>query len=329
MEPITETQQSHVMASSTEERLERHQSIKKPADEILSPTASRQMKQAQVSKRISSQTSDAHQLHMQIDKLTTSSVVELCQWMQAELGDRFNSFSQAFLDHGIDGRCFALLHENHLKDMSPSSTIGDRLYVLAARDKMIRAARIARRSHVIMQGSAKVIPPNENAEYVLTNGSLKLIFTRVEKIAALDSHGQPIVQNSSQEQVVREKTRTSTLCDHIDLSTIEDVDIESETQLEEIFETVKRKVVHKSCFSERVEWVTEKRSTGQAKEVGVANLFVTLSSGTSLRDANSDAGVGTRSLTLTLKDFQEGERLHQAMINQIEEIRQVQITHVE
>ena len=92
------------------------------------------------SRRISTRKSE-DDLTKHIDTLIDAPIQELCNWLQVLLADRFESFAEPFVHHKIDGRCFALLTESHLKDMAPESSIGDRLYVLGVRDKMIRCIR--------------------------------------------------------------------------------------------------------------------------------------------------------------------------------------------
>lgn len=114
---------------------------------------------------------------------------------------------------------------------------------------------MARRNHVVMQGKAHVQPPGQDAEFVLTNASLKLIFQTKE------SREDP---NDPNKQI----DVTSTYTDHIDASTIEDVDLESATQVIKTYDTVKRNVVVKGFCSEHTEQKIEKVPTGEKRVSG-------------------------------------------------------------
>eukprot|EP00298_Acanthocystis_sp_HF-20_P000038 c10037_g1_i1.p1 GENE.c10037_g1_i1~~c10037_g1_i1.p1 ORF type:complete len:360 (+),score=180.26 c10037_g1_i1:28-1080(+) len=301
-----------------------------------------------------------------IDHLLSSDTPKLIELLSKHLGNRFERFILPFQDQGIDGRCFQLLTDDHLLEMAPDSAIGDRLYLLSFKQRAIKAARMAKRSRVVLQGTVTVDPPGSEADFILSEGSLKLIFSRTQIV--------PITEAGATK---KETKRKITFCDHIDLDTIEDADLESATIKEQVYETIKIPYKVRSCCSSRVEYEIDKRATGEVKEVGIGKIYIRLkdaamigsppggqiedpskaklvkeessiaqqeeeeknksnkknkgkeenknvvSAATTVANSKPVANSGVKQLYLTTKTYQQGEVLHKALMDLLDESREV------
>lgn len=261
-----------------------------------------------------------------IDELLNANCEQLSKWFQRELGDKFDDFKYNFIKQRIDGRNVALLTEAHLAEMSPDSAIGDRLHVMAMRDKIVRAARMARRNHVVLEGKAEVHPPGQEASIVLTTGALKLLFETTQKVRGPGGPDATRVVNT-------------TYTDHIDIVTITDVDIQSDTQTTKTYkmETKTIEIPAKGCFGKKTFEEEHVRVMTGERTHGVAKLYIRLSVPTTLgiadqgRDEEGTNGLneGVHHLSLTVEPYEDGEKLQNELILLMDEARQVQIVHHE
>eukprot|EP00298_Acanthocystis_sp_HF-20_P009011 c18048_g1_i2.p1 GENE.c18048_g1_i2~~c18048_g1_i2.p1 ORF type:complete len:279 (+),score=132.24 c18048_g1_i2:52-888(+) len=258
-----------------------------------------------------------HEIFSSIEELMTADAIQLVNALSKHLGERFTAFEEPFIQQKIDGRCFALITENHLKLMAPKSRIGDRLYVLSFKQRMAKAARIVRRGRIVQEGSVRVDPPGLEAKYILTYGTLKLIFQKSETVTAIHKEtGTPI-----------QKVETSTYYDLIDLDLIDDIDLESEKQQEEILEVVKVPYKKKTLFWSKIEYKVEKKPTGEVKEVGVGKIYISLKSPlVSKLPGDPKSTYDVSQLMLTTTHFSEAENLHKVLTSLLNELRKVQLT---
>lgn len=243
-------------------------------------------------------------LHIQdVFKLTTE---ELAAWLSSQLGGHFDIFKKAFMQHKIDGKCFLHLGEAHLNKMEPTSTIGERLNIIAVQQKMSRLARVSRRNQILMQGNCHIEPPGVDGKYVLTNAALKLIFQRKREYDNINEMGFKQA----------EKLSLTTFVDHVDLSSVGDVDIEQVLDTIEIYRTETQKT---GCCC----WVNEKSDVVLESRVDkeVAKIFITVNPSKAVAEYDT--------IVVTPDTVDEARKLQACLIDAMEEVQQVQVVHYE
>ena len=166
----------------------------------------------------------------ELDVVEDMTVDELAQWLQSKT-QRFAALKDDFLKQRIDGKCFLLLTHDLLREVSPSSPVGDRLHILEIREDMARVSRMAKRSQVVLAvKDVHINPPGVKGEVVLTHSNLKLMYVSESKnkTDALGSTTTTTGSSSSSSSSKGGSTRVvkSKYLDLVDLLTIEDVDKE-------------------------------------------------------------------------------------------------------
>eukprot|EP00301_Raphidiophrys_heterophryoidea_P026521 c9180_g1_i2.p1 GENE.c9180_g1_i2~~c9180_g1_i2.p1 ORF type:complete len:291 (-),score=82.72 c9180_g1_i2:108-953(-) len=239
-----------------------------------------------------------YELVASADSVKKMNPAELVKWLEDKLGDRFaQAYREGFIAQKIDGTCFMSLNQHLLQEIGAGAPVGDRLYLMALKDAVGRASRIARRQHVIRQGKVFVEPPGVKGEFVLTGGSLKLTYKTQKKIAGAEG-----------------KTRVvdSTFVDVVDLASVEDVDFEQTTDVEVTVDVVIR---GSCCWKSREEIETK-------KEMQCAKLYISLNTSEHSRESKNEAS--SLNMVLTVYDIEEGRALHQDILTARDEL-QVQV----
>lgn len=180
---------------------------------------------------------------------------KLSDYLRSEMKGYTENITEAFKKHLIDGYSFQMFEEEHIDEMDLDLNIGQKLRLLTKAAKVKRSLRLKRRNSRIMDtrcilftgGSREGIP----GRVILTNSALKFKFETSNSIV------QPLFENGKVYKScyccgslgTEHIKASSKILDHVDLSLIEDVDL----QEVEITKRVTRQRIISCCTTTTTE----------------------------------------------------------------------------